>query len=176
MSLLLLTGPRGAGKTTACISLVQQLDNAGLTAGGILTPARYDQQGAKTGFDVVDVATNRRRALGTVATAERATVGRYRMDGDAMRWAVGRVLNALQTPFGLVIIDEIGPLEVFKGGGFAPALEALPTAQARNILLIVRPELVEQVQEIVSPLPSRIVRLDIANRDRVPAHMAQALD
>ena len=58
------------------------------------------------------------------------TVGRYRFEPTALEWATQRVLQALAAPIDAVLIDEIGPLELVKQAGLAPALEALLTALA----------------------------------------------
>ncbi|MBC7237264.1 MAG: hypothetical protein H5T69_15590, partial [Chloroflexi bacterium] len=97
--ILLLTAPRGAGKTTACWRFVEAAKGEGLQVEGILAPARLDDTGRKVGIDVLDVATGTRRNLAWLEPDEsRRTIGPYRFDLEAMAWALDCVLQALDKP------------------------------------------------------------------------------
>jgi len=56
MRILLLVGPRGAGKTTACQRFLRRAGALGWRLGGILAPGRFGDDGGKTGMDIEDVA------------------------------------------------------------------------------------------------------------------------
>jgi len=170
--LVLLAAPRGAGKTTACAWFVEQGRQAGMRIGGILAPARYDSQEHKTGIYAVDAFTEERRLLATVEQEpDKATVGQYRFDPEVMAWSLGRVLLALDAPIDVVVIDEIGPLELVQKGGFAPALEHLLQAQATAAVLIVRAELLTRLQGDLAAYSPATISLTRANRDQVPMHI-----
>lgn len=174
--IILLTAPRGAGKTTACERMVQQARQTGLQVGGVLTPARYDATGEKIGFDAVDIATDERRLLALVAPFDaQRTVGRFRFDADVLAWAAARALQALNKPLDAVVIDEIGPLELERGQGFASALVGLPQAQAKAAILIVRTELVIQLQEVLRAMRPTILALTQRDRDQAPARLLEEI-
>jgi len=173
---VLLAAPRGAGKTTACERFLERARAAGMRVGGILAPARYSQDGGKVGVDVVDAFTGERRLLATIETeAKLRTVGPYRFDAIVMEWALARVSLALAAPIDVVIIDEIGPLELTHKEGFAPALEQLSLAQAATIILVVRSELLIALQELLGSLKPVTVMLTLANRDQVPARLFEEI-
>jgi len=170
--IVLLTAPRGAGKTTACERFHEQARAAGLLVGGIVAPARFEQGGGKVGIDVVEAATGERQLLATVEPeAGLRTVGPYRFDPAVMRWALERVLLALEVGVDVVLIDEIGPLELLFKGGFAPALERLPQAEATAAILVVRSELLVALQELLASLKPVTIALTLSNRDQVPARL-----
>jgi nucleoside-triphosphatase THEP1 len=144
--------------------------------GGILSPARYDDSGQKTGIDVLDVTTGQRRALAIVTcNPQETTVGEYQFHGQAMRWALERVLSALAAPLDVVIVDEIGPLELRHEEGFAPALDRLSTSCAHVAVLIVRSSLVLQVQKKLAVLHPARIGLSRDNRDDIPTRLYETV-
>jgi nucleoside-triphosphatase THEP1 len=61
-------------------------------------------------------------------------VGRFRFRAAAFAWAGQRIATAVAAGADLVIIDEVGPLEL-RGAGLAAALDALPPGLARVLLV-----------------------------------------
>ena len=108
---VILTGQRRAGKSTVCretISLAQARDH---TCGGILT-----LQHPGDVLEVVDVRTGQTRPLTTEVNGDRAVVqGRFRFDPETLAW--GKTVLAHATPCHLLVLDEIGPLELERGEG-----------------------------------------------------------
>jgi nucleoside-triphosphatase THEP1 len=176
-SVLLLTGRKGIGKTTACLGFWSLSRDRGLHVGGIVCPATYDGAGLKTGIDALDALTGERCPLAVVAATDQPgeRVGRYRFDPAVMAWALARVLAALQAPLDAAIIDEIGPLELDRGGGFALALARLTQARSRQIILVVRPALVARLESLLAHLEPQRRTLSIANRDDVPDDLLQVV-
>lgn len=167
--IILLTAPIRSGKTTACERLVERARAEGLRLGGILAPARYDAEGVKAGFDVVDLLGGERRALARVEQGDgERTVGEYAFAAEVMDWALERAMVALGRPLDLVIVDEIGPLELRRRGGFAPLLEELPRARAATVILIVRSGLLEALRGRLRSLSPVTVALNADNRDSLP--------
>jgi nucleoside-triphosphatase THEP1 len=117
-----------------------------------------------------------------VSRDENPDVGVYRIEADAIDWARGVLAAALFSDIDLLVIDEIGPLELHRGGGFAFALEPLSDPERiPNAIAIVRRELVDELAERlgrpdmvrveVTPdgrgnVPAQIVKLVRAARDR----------
>jgi len=65
----------------------------------------------------------------------------------------------MATPLDLVVIDEIGRLELMHDGGYAPALAAVVETQARLVLFTVRESYVEALAERLAPAPLQVVNL-----------------
>jgi len=147
---VLLTGPRGSGKTTACQELVAAVQARGGQAAGIVCPARFSN-GRKVGIDVVDVSGGARRPLATRVDAggvrERGegtglVLGAWRFDRDALAWA-GERLGAVPYACELLVVDEVGPLELLNGEGLAESLDQVSSGEHRMVVVVVRPELVD---------------------------------
>jgi nucleoside-triphosphatase THEP1 len=60
-------------------------------------------------------------------------VGRFRFRAAAFAWAAQRIAAAVAAGADLVVIDEVGPLEL-RGEGLADALDALPPGPGRVLL------------------------------------------
>ncbi len=137
--LVLLTGPSGSGKTTLCARLAALGGEAGLSVAGILCPAVYEG-GLKVAIDQLDLSTGERQRLGERADgASEGTVGRWRMDERVI--ARGNEILARIADEDLILIDELGPLELEDGGGYRQALSLLDEGRYRRALAVVRPAL-----------------------------------
>ena len=144
-SLALLTGGRGAGKTRWCEALARAGRDAGLAVRGVLSPPVLED-GAKTAIDLLDLATGERRFL-----AERArpdlpgTEGLgWRFDHEAL--AAGNVALERVGACDLLLVDELGPLELGRGSGFTSAFGLLDARRHGLAIVVVRPALVAAVQ------------------------------
>jgi nucleoside-triphosphatase THEP1 len=137
----ILTGPFGSGKTTACRQLADLARQRGWDCAGIVCPARFD--GAhKVGIDLLNVRTGECRPLAEAddQPSELRTT-RYRFDADVMSWGAA-VLDAA-CPCDVLIVDEIGPLELERGLGWVNALKVLREGQFDLAVVVVRPSLVD---------------------------------
>jgi nucleoside-triphosphatase THEP1 len=166
--ILLLTGDRGAGKSTLCELLAGEAERRGVPIGGIACPAVFGPDGTKIGCRVRDLASGEERELGSTVR----DLGGPRWKGwsfsrEGFEAANRAVLAALDRGAGLVILDEVGPVELSLGAGLEPALEALDRRPAGTdragsgrhspdggdsaatgslVLLVVRPELAEELE------------------------------
>jgi nucleoside-triphosphatase THEP1 len=155
----ILTGEHGAGKTTACGRLVTGARELGLSPAGIICPARLEG-GAKVGIDVADVRTGERRRLAEMdGLPARLRVGPYRFDDSAVAWGVDRLESAC--PCDLLIVDEIGPLEMTRGEGWVNALEVLRRGRYRLAVVVVRPSLVGSVRDALEAVPTAVAVLKV---------------
>lgn len=135
--LCLLTGPRGAGKTTFCQEVVAQAQRKGYSCGGLLT-----LRGEGFARTVVDVGTGYARPL-TRPGGEGVRLGPYVFDPEAFAWGAAVLVSSV--PCDLFVLDELGPLEIERGEGWAIGLEVLRRRPFRLGLAVVRPELLGRV-------------------------------
>ncbi len=188
-ALLLLTGARGVGKSTVCARTVELARDQGLVCGGIITLRGDAGTNAPmaTGDTryVLDIRTGVRRLLTLPVTAPSSTSvlqGRFRFDADTLAWGRNVLLEAAFASLDLLVVDELGPLEVERGQGWAAVIKALPHTQARMVLVVVRPELVDR---LLARLPERVwspwaggwpvVWITQENREWIPAMLVAAL-
>ncbi len=146
--LWIVSGRRGAGKTTFCQGVVENWCAAGGDAAGILSPAVFSGT-QKIGIDAVDLRSGERRRLADLRTAEDDPCDplftrRWRFDPAVTAWG-GQVL-AQAAPCGLLVVDELGPLEFERGQGWLSGLAALDGGRYELALAVIRPELLEMAR------------------------------
>ena len=187
---LLLTGDRGSGKSTLCERLAGEARRRGVSAGGVACPAVFGPEGEKIGCQIRDLASREERELGSTVR----DLGGPRWKGwsfsDEGFEAANRALrSALERGDGLVILDEIGPVELRLGAGMELSLRALDRRISGTghsgldggcrdpagplVILVVRPELAE---ELARRYPgSETIRVDPARRERALEFARKAL-
>lgn len=137
---LLLTGPIGAGKTQAVLALAEDLRRRGLRVGGVASP-RVLAGGETVGYRVRDLGSGEERPL-----CSREPPGipfrRFFFSPEGLEFANQVLTEAAEAE--VVLVDEVGPLEL-GGGGFAPGLRAALRSRA-FLVLTVRPSLLEEVR------------------------------
>ncbi|MFZ5817284.1 MAG: nucleoside-triphosphatase [Bacillota bacterium] len=112
---LLLTGAPRSGKS----SLIRRLAEASTGAAGIITVERRGADHRRIGFDLLAVYCRPGRPLQVIQEAPLARlahpsglrVGRYGVEPGALELAV-HALDAAMHEGSLVLIDEIGPLQI----------------------------------------------------------------
>lgn len=164
-----LTGERGVGKTTVCRETVARARERGRECAGILTLAR---DGVRDVYDVRDGETRRltRRPDDDSAVVQ----GRFRFDSETLSWG-GDVLTR-SVPCDLLVVDEIGPLEIERDRGWVVAFDVLQSGSFALAVVVVRPELVSQAQLRLPRLDRQILVTTRENRDRLPALLIEMLE
>jgi nucleoside-triphosphatase THEP1 len=160
-SIIILTGERGVGKSTVCRETIARAQSAGYRCSGILTLAHDD------GRDVLDVSSGDMRRLTLEADADQGVdQGRFRFDPHVLRW--GNALLAQATVCDLLVVDEIGPLELERGEGWMKALKVLRGGGFGLALAVVRPELVLQARMRLTGCATVAIVVTQENRDQLP--------
>lgn len=140
--IFLITGPRGSGKTTLCRQFIELARARGWHVTGILTLKHTaNSPGRAWSLHAQDLRTGETRPLA------------YRSPDGIRQWAFvektltwgNRVLKSA-VPTDLLVVDELGPLEWLEGRGWTAAFGAIDSGQYRSVLVVVRPELLEQAR------------------------------
>ena len=144
---LLVVGEPGSGKTSWCREYIDWRRKSGSSIGGILSPA-IEKQGQRVGSNALDLLTGQEvpfARLSRYRSFKRGEkIGDYTISRDGILFACGAIKGAVESRCDLVVIDEVGPLEL-RGKGLMPAVE-LALASAVNVLLVVRSSLKEALQ------------------------------
>lgn len=153
--LWLLTGERGAGKTGFCRLLVEHARASGWKVAGLLSPAVFAGE-SKIGIQVEDLGSGQVRQLASVKAQPPFTqvLGKWHLDPVVLAWS-DDVLKMIK-PCDLLVIDEIGPLELLQGQGWTAALPLLSRRGYRAGLVVIRPELVEKARLLLPDLQATI--------------------
>jgi nucleoside-triphosphatase len=109
---MLLTGPPRAGKTTLAGRLADELPAAGVAVGGFLT-REIREDGERVGFTVEEIGGSN-ALLAHVALSDGPMVGRYHVDVAAFEGLALPAIRRAARRGGVVIIDELGQMELFS--------------------------------------------------------------
>jgi nucleoside-triphosphatase THEP1 len=171
--LILVSGPVRAGKTTLCRRLVERARECGLPVGGVLTPALIEG-GVKAGIQAVDLRSGETRLLAHVDRDLGGTrVGPYSFDDQMLAWVVLCCERALEGDDSIVFVDEIGKLELNRGGGLARLIPMLAWPREQITVAIVRDFLLDALLERLPELEPHVVMVDAACRERAWSEIAE---
>jgi len=156
-----------------CANAITLAWDEGAAPGGVLTLPRY-AGGRRVGLDVQDVAEGRVRPLAeTVGVTVGPSMGRFRFHAEGIRWGSETLLRAQDCD--LLIVDELGPLELLEGDGWHVALDVLRTGTYGLALVVVRPALVSRFMEVLVRPPAITVNVTPDNRDDLPGQIVALL-
>jgi nucleoside-triphosphatase THEP1 len=178
---LILTGERGAGKTTLCFALAALSHRYT----GLLSPRISTAAGNLVGSSARCLATGEEWVLcRSDAELDGPRFGRFSFSSAGIEHAVDCLRGILTSsaeggaeadgggnvPRPVVIVDEIGPLELEMGAGLAPVLPLL--AGAGHLLLVARPSLLGRVEVLVPGHRRTVIMVTPEHR----ASLATAID
>lgn len=167
---IILTGERGVGKSTVCRETIALAQAKRYSCGGILTLRRSDDI-----LDVLDVHSGNVHRLTLEPGGKQAVVqGRFRFDPKILAWGNDALMHA--TPCHLLVVDELGPLEIEQEQGWQQAFEVLHEAKFDMALVVVRPELVTRVQLKLPASATLVLSVTLDNRDGLPATLMEMLE
>ena len=165
----MLSGERGSGKTTVCQKAISLAQNEGLTCGGLLTLFRGDRV-----LDVVDVESGDIRRLtveaGTIGAVQQ---GEFFFNPQTLSW--GNAVLVAAEPCDLLVIDELGPLEIERGEGWSKAFDVLRRANYALAVVVVRPQLVTKAQLKLPPCATTVLTTTPENRLEQPQAILEIL-
>jgi nucleoside-triphosphatase THEP1 len=217
-----LTGERGAGKSSVCADVAERAREAGYTVRGLLTEASVaaapketadqanavanaggwttrgqttggrdakgcglESAGAGSRF-VVDLSTGARFPFGSrCAPAAGAPAGLsgevsadYGLPGwrfHAGVWERGNQILAAALPCDLLIVDELGPLEVRAGRGWSQAFAVLALRDCPASLVVCRSSLLDELVKRLGGLKLELYQVDPKSRDELPGRIFKEL-
>ncbi len=142
---VIVTGPRGSGKSRWCDRLVKAARPRGLSVGGVHSEAVFVED-HKVAIDLVDLASGERQRLANVrrgGTDGGNTTERWRFLDDTLNWGNDVLRRAGKDEFDILVIDELGLLELHRATGFIAGLEAVDNLSRGVAVAVVRPSLLE---------------------------------
>ncbi len=154
-SIVLLTGAQGVGKTTLLTRAIAHMRKNGLSVGGILSHVRHSDS-VRIGYDIENILTGEHT---TLCRADHGVtgkvVGSFVFDDEGLTLGAKALAWDSVRECSVVIVDEVGPLEM-QGGGWAEAAQQLFRIEEKKIVLVVRPGLVNDIQAAWGFVPERV--------------------
>lgn len=151
--IVLLTGGPEAGKTLLCRRVSETARHRGLRVTGLITEAHRLASGR-----LVQTALNlrtgeRRRLADYVGVDEGEPIGggvagrlSWTFVGESVRWGRHELDRCLAGACDLLIVDQLGPLELLAGSGWVNAVRVLEEARYGLALVVVNPLVVEELR------------------------------
>mgnify|MGYP001279530829 CR=1 FL=1 len=142
-SILVVTGPKESGKSTLCRELARAAVQAGVDVAGIVTTkagprARAGRLEAPPAWGV---PSGERLVVTDLRSGRQAMLGvwtgrQWVMQEEGL--TLGHAALAAASPCDLLIIDEIGRLELLHGQGWTESFSLLASGRFRQALVTVR--------------------------------------
>ena len=154
-----VTGKPGCGKTTLCRKISERL---GDRTGGLITE-EIREGGKRVGFRLEDLATGEKGLLSHVSDCSGPKVGKYSVCLDQLDTLATRAIEFGLKEKDLLIIDEIGPMEL-KSEQFTESVENSLESKINCLFTVHRRsnhQLVNRIKE-----EFQLIRLTRKNRDR----------
>ncbi len=106
-----ITGLPGSGKTQTLLRIIQLLEHEGIKVGGVVTEPIVEK-GRRTGFRIVDWLTKEEEVFAHESVKSRVRSGRYGVNVHALEDLGTRALAEARADADVVVIDEVGKMEV----------------------------------------------------------------
>jgi nucleoside-triphosphatase len=162
VTVIVLTGAPGVGKTTAVIRVARELKERGVKVGGIVS-RELRINNMSVGFEFIDLTTNDRNVLASI-TGNGPKVGKYFVNVAGCRFAAERLTNAIRNS-DVIICDEIGPMEL-KSREFIDSVKNLLYVD-KKVIVVVHQKLQHLLTDEFRNRSSLLINLDLENRDKV---------
>jgi nucleoside-triphosphatase THEP1 len=147
--ILVLTGPVHGGKTTFLERSLARWASLGLAPGGFLSIAMTGASGA-TGYDLLELRTGCRHPyLRREGKPDAERIGPFFFVPETLELARTIIREAEARE--LLVVDEVGPLELL-GGGLWPALREALSRPGLRCLLVARAEILEEIVAASAPV------------------------
>lgn len=166
-NIVLVTGERQVGKSTACLRAVALMRRAGLAVSGLVT-----ERTGPHDLSVRELHTGMAYPLTLpFAEGDDRPLMNFRMDPAAMARSVAALARGFPTD--VAVIDELGPLELKRGRGWITALDYLRDEVYGVAIVVIRPELLWVGMQALSSGVYTVVSVTFENREHVPATLAE---
>lgn len=194
---LILSGERGLGKTSLALELASLLRAAGRSVGGVASPSERGGDGIPTEVSLVDLRSgesrllaSRSRDLGGPSMPGRrwspdslAEPPPFSFSREALAWGAEILRREIEAAPDLIVLDEVGPLEIKWDSGFREVLEGLIGAaggpggprEVPRVLVTTRPSLAAVLAARFAAGTAAVVELTEENRGSLAEKIAKRL-
>lgn len=168
---LALIGKPKSGKTTAIIKIINFLKEKGFKVGGFYTiEIKKDEK--RIGFDIVDITTGQHGVLARIGEDSGIKVGKYGVRVKDLEIIGVKSLQQKIENFQVVIIDEVGPMEL-KSNLFRKAVSKLLCSDKPTLFSVHYKSDDFLVQEVKTR--SKLYELTLDNREKMTSYLTSEL-
>ncbi|MCK4366406.1 MAG: NTPase [Thermoplasmata archaeon] len=168
-----ITGLPGAGKTYALLKVIEMLEADDLTVGGMITESIIEDD-TRVGFYVMDWVTGVRKVFAHKDIDSRTHIGQYGVDIEALEEVGVQAIRNATMDSGVVIIDEVGKMEV-ESEAFVNAVKDALDADKPLILTLHKKSRNPLLQDIRRRDDVRILEVTAVNKNLLPYKIVKLL-
>jgi nucleoside-triphosphatase THEP1 len=141
-NVILLTGQREIGKTRLLLKLLENLQEKDQRVSGVISPGVFID-GVKIAIELRDLQTGKSQRLADLRQVDSCGVmtDRWVFDSNTLNWGNRLLANAV--PCDLLIVDELGPIELERGQGLQYGILAVNSKAYKAAIVVIRPELIQ---------------------------------
>lgn len=165
---ILVTGRPGVGKTTLILRVLEGLK---IDAGGFYT-LELREGGRRVGFELCTLG-GRKGVLAHTAIKSPYRVGRYGVDLKSLEELGVEAITGAIRARSLIIIDEIGKMEVYSKKFREKVIEALDSSTP--VLATIGPQPIPFLKRIKSRADVRLIEVTPDNRNVLVTQIQSAL-
>ncbi|MBI3597393.1 MAG: NTPase [Nitrospirae bacterium] len=169
---ILLTGRPRVGKSTLVLRVVERLRELGVTRMGGFYTLEVSQGGNRVGFDI-NTLDDRIGRLARVGLESRHRLGKYGIDMEQFESLAVPALEEAIRQGSLVVIDEIGFMEL-KSRRFRERVEEALSSPSPVLATIMRnrfdfPDAIKAREDVM------VITVTVENRDRLVGEIVERL-
>lgn len=155
--IVLISGEIQSGKTTFCLDLYHQALERKIQVGGLISPAVFVED-QKIAIDVLDLSSGEQIRLAVLNEGRNHLVEtkNWSFFPDSIEWGNQRLKEAV--PCQLLIVDELGPLELVRNQGWVEGIKAVESRNFQTAVIVIRPSLLDEA--LMRWSGSRVIHLD----------------
>lgn len=169
--ILLVTGSPGIGKTTVVEKAVEELVGRGFKVGGMIT-REVRKGGTRVGFEIRDLSSGRKGWLAHVDQPFGPRISKYRVNLEDVEKIGARAIQDAVLAADVVVIDEIGPMELFSQPFRSSLMEAI-RCEKPILASIHHRARGPFVGNITNRSDVEVIEVTFDNRDRLPRLIAE---
>jgi len=162
---VLLTGRPGIGKTTLIKRLIEA---SSLSKGGFYTE-EVREKGQRVGFSLITL-DGKRSLLAHLKTKSPYRVGRYGVDIDSFETIGVESIRKAMVSKELIVIDEIGRMELFSRKFRDVVLQALKTGR---VVATIKKRRGDFIDKIKSRKDVRVLEVNLENRETLSSKLTK---
>lgn len=142
---VIISGDKHAGKTTFTSQVIGMLKEEGFKPGGFLAIGSFENN-RRSEFKLHAVETGEEMPLCSIHYTEGQKAGPFRFDASGIKFGERLLVSEEVKDKDIVVIDEVGPLEI-KGEGWSAGLSGLLNNSGIVLILVVRKGLVDEIKD-----------------------------
>ncbi len=168
-----ITGDPGVGKTTCVSRIIITVKSEGYTVGGVVS-REMRVRGERTGFEMIDLATEEHFTLASTNLDAGPKMGRYRVNLKGLAEKGAAALLHSSEKADLTVCDEIGPMELLSPE-FRRAVESV-VKSGTPILGVLHKKMRDPLLvNLRSAEHAKLFEVTLENRDELPDSIAAEL-